>query len=52
MISERAGKYLLNLAKETVKYYLENKEKMEKPEDYPIELDENLGVFVTINKNY
>lgn len=52
MISERAGKYLLDLAKETVKYYLENGEKMEKPEGYPIELDEKLGVFVTINKNY
>ena len=52
MISERAGEYLLDLAKKTVKYYLENREKMEKPEDYPIELDEKLGVFVTINKNY
>ena len=39
MISDRAGNYLVDLAKDTVKYYLENKEKMEKPEDYPIELD-------------
>ena len=52
MISDRAGNYLVDLAKDTVKYYLENKEKMEKPEDYPIELDEKLGVFVTINKNF
>lgn len=52
MISDRAGNYLVELAKDTVKYYLENKEKMEKPEDYPIELDEKLGVFVTINKNF
>ena len=52
MISDRAGNYLLNIAKESVKYYLENGEKMEKPEDYPIELDEKLGVFVTLNKNY
>lgn len=52
MISDRAGEYLVKIAKETVKYYLENGEKMEKPDDYPIELDEKLGVFVTINKNY
>lgn len=52
MISDRAGNYLVGLAKDTVKYYLENHEKMEKPEDYPIELDEKLGVFVTLNKNF
>lgn len=52
MISDRAGQYLVQLAKDTVKYYLENGEKMEKPEDYPIELDEKLGVFVTLNKNF
>ncbi len=51
MISERAGNYLLNLAKESVKYYLENGVKIPKPDDYPIELDEKLGVFVTLNKN-
>ena len=51
MISERAGTYLVNIAKETVKYYLETGKKLELPEDYPIELDEKLGVFVTINKN-
>ena len=52
MISDRAGNYLVDLAKDTVKYYLENGEKMEKPDDYPIELDEKLGVFVTLNKNF
>ncbi len=52
MISDRAGNYLVELARDTVKYYLENRQKMEKPEDYPIELDEKLGVFVTINKNF
>ncbi|WP_407393897.1 TIGR00296 family protein [Methanobrevibacter sp.] len=51
MVSEESGKYLLNLAKESIKYYLENGEKMEKPNDYPLELDEKLGVFVTLNKN-
>ena len=52
MISERAGNYLLKLAKDSIKYYLDNGEKMQKPDDYPIELDENLGVFVTLNKNF
>ena len=52
MISDRAGEYLLKIAKESIKYYLENGKKMEKPEGYPIELDEELGVFVTLNKNY
>ncbi|MBO5152521.1 MAG: TIGR00296 family protein, partial [Methanobrevibacter sp.] len=51
MISDRAGEYLVILAKETIKYYLENGKTMVKPTDYPIELDENLGVFVTLNKN-
>ncbi len=51
MISDDAGNYLLKLAKETIKYYLQTKEKLEKPNDYPIELDEKLGVFVTLNKN-
>ena len=31
---------------------MENGEKLTKPDDYPIELDENLGVFVTLNKNF
>lgn len=52
MISERAGKYLVKLAKDTIKYYLDNGKIMVKPTDYPIELDEELGVFVTLNKNH
>ena len=32
-------------------FNLETGEKLEKPDDYPIELDEKLGVFVTLNKN-
>jgi len=41
----------VNLAKEAIGHYIETKERMEIPEDYPIELDEKLGVFVTLNKN-
>ena len=51
MISEKAGQYLVELAKDTIKHYLQNNERIEKPTDYPIELDEKLGVFVTLNKN-
>lgn len=52
MISERAGEFLVKLAKDTIKYYLDNGKIMVKPTDYPIELDEELGVFVTLNKNH
>ena len=51
MISERAGNYLVELAKEAISHYLETGAKMAIPEDYPIELDEKLGVFVTLNEN-
>lgn len=51
MITDRAGKYLVDISKESILHYLETGEKLEKPEDYPIELDEKLGVFVTLNKN-
>ena len=52
MISDESGKYLVNLAKKTILQYLENGEKLETPEDYPAELGEKLGVFVTLNKNH
>jgi hypothetical protein len=51
MISDIAGNYLVELAKETIKYFLETGKTLVKPQDYPIELDEELGVFVTLNKN-
>ncbi|WP_295113653.1 TIGR00296 family protein [uncultured Methanobrevibacter sp.] len=51
MISENGGQYLVNLAKETIMHYLETGKKLEIPENHPIELDEKLGVFVTLNKN-
>ena len=50
MISDRAGYYLVDLARECVRYYLETGKHKVKPEMYPLELDENLGVFVTLNK--
>ena len=51
MISDEAGYYLLDLAIESIKYFLENGRPIEKPNGYPRELDEELGVFVTLNKN-
>ena len=51
MISDRAGQYLVEVAHKAIEHYINTKEKMEITEDYPIELDENLGVFVTLNKN-
>ena len=51
MISDRAGQYLVNIAKKTILHYLETGEKLELPNDYPEELDEKLGVFVTLNEN-
>lgn len=50
MISNRAGQYLVEIAKEAIAHYLETGEKLEIPNDYPIELEEKLGVFVTLNK--
>jgi hypothetical protein len=51
MISDRAGNYLVEIAKESIKYFLDTGKTLVKPTDYPIELDEDLGVFVTLNKN-
>ena len=50
MISDKAGEYLVNLSKDTIKHFLDTGKIMVKPTDYPIELDEELGVFVTLNK--
>lgn len=51
MISDKSGQYLVKLAGNAIRQYLETGEKIKKSEDYPIELDEKLGVFVTLNKN-
>lgn len=51
MISEESGEYLVGIAKEAVLTYLEKREKIEIPDDCPEELEEKLGVFVTLNKN-
>ena len=51
MISEKSGQYLVELAKKSVKHFLETGERLEIPENHPLELEEKYGVFVTLNKN-
>lgn len=43
------GKFLINLARITVKEYLENGKTVKPPKDTPKKLFERCGVFVTIN---
>ena len=51
MLSEEDGKYLLNIAKDAIENYVKNGIKIDVPEDCPEHLKEELGVFVTLNKN-
>ena len=48
-LSLREGKFLIHLARKTVKTYLETGKTVEAPEDTPEKLFEHCGVFVTIN---
>ena len=43
------GKFLINLARNTVKEYLENGQTIKPPKETPKKLFEHCGVFVTIN---
>lgn len=51
MLSKEDGNYLIKIAKLAVETYLKKGEKLNVPEDCPEHLKENLGVFVTLNKN-
>lgn len=51
MINNESGQYLVKIAKDAIKQHLETGEKITKGENYPAELDEKSGVFVTLNKN-
>lgn len=50
MINEKNGQYLVNISKKAILTYLETGEEMAIPDDCPLELEEELGVFVTLNK--
>ena len=49
-LSLEEGKFLISLARNTVKDYLENEETPKPPKDTPKKLFEHCGVFVTISK--
>lgn len=51
MLTKEDGNYLLKIAKKAIENYVNNNEKIEIPKDCPEHMKENLGVFVTLNKN-
>ncbi len=48
-LSDEEGKFLITLARDTVKTYLEKGETLKPPEETPKKMFEKCGVFVTIN---
>jgi uncharacterized protein len=48
-LTQEEGEFLVHLARNTVKRYLQNEEKLEPPKDTLKKLFEHCGVFVTIN---
>ncbi len=48
-LTQEEGEFLIHLARNTVKQYLQNEEKLEPPKDTAKKLFEHCGVFVTIN---
>ena len=51
VLTEEDGQYLIDVAREAIEIYLNNRIKIKVPETCPENLYENLGVFVTLNKN-
>lgn len=51
MLSQKDGEYLLNIAKKTIETYIKSNIIIETPKDCPNYMKENLGIFVTLNKN-
>ncbi|KZX17334.1 TIGR00296 family protein [Methanobrevibacter filiformis] len=51
MLSKENGEFLLDLSKTAIKKYVENHDLIKPPLNTPDELKEELGVFVTLNKN-
>lgn len=49
-LTQEEGEFLIHLARNTVKQYLQNEEKLEPPKNTPKKLFEHCGVFVTINR--
>lgn len=51
-LTEEDGQYLIDVAREAIELYLDNRIKIDVPFECPEHLKENLGVFVTLNKNH
>jgi uncharacterized protein (TIGR00296 family) len=51
MLSEEEGKFLLKLARKSVETYIKDKKILPGPENIPESLKEEMGVFVTLNKD-
>jgi AmmeMemoRadiSam system protein A len=49
-LSLQEGKFLIDLARNAIREYLETRKIIEPPENTPKKLFENCGVFVTINQ--
>jgi len=50
MVSEEEGKFLVKLAKNAIETYINERKIINVPEDTPDTLKENMGAFVTLNK--
>lgn len=51
MLSQKEGRFLLELAREAIKTYLEDRKIIQVPKHTPKSLREHKGVFVTIHRN-
>ncbi|MDD5960226.1 MAG: TIGR00296 family protein [Methanobrevibacter wolinii] len=51
VLTKEDGQYLIDVAREAIELYLDNRIKISVPKDCPKYLFEKLGVFVTLNKN-
>ncbi len=50
MVSEEEGKFLVKLARKSIETYIKEKNIIDVPENAPDTLKENMGAFVTLNK--
>jgi len=48
-LTQKEGEYLIKLARNAVKQYLQNRQIIKMPANVPLKLKEKCGVFVTIN---
>jgi uncharacterized protein (TIGR00296 family) len=50
MLSEDEGKFLIKIAREAIETFIKEQKKIDVPENTPDTLKENMGAFVTLNK--